>query len=232
MGDSDFPKSALSYFNGGRILLLYDLYQMYSTLAFTKPVDRSVALLGLEKRLGRAFHTSADFGIVGRYFERTLLWQRDKSNQLTRIRYPADQRVPSWSWMSYIGVIEYLHIPFGETTWWQDIKLESRNSSLRPTDPHGVPELKVATARMTVSGIDLQRTIVRDNEDEYIDEASLRCVVVGKGMKKSKTNTESIYYVLVVKPSRDGSDSYERVGIGSLFSHHISTEDKIWTTLR
>ncbi|KAF3025516.1 hypothetical protein E8E14_008557 [Neopestalotiopsis sp. 37M] len=73
MGDSDFPTSALRYFKGGRILLLQRLYEMYSKRAFTKPTDRSVALLGLEKRLARTFQTKAQYGIVEEYMERGLL---------------------------------------------------------------------------------------------------------------------------------------------------------------
>jgi hypothetical protein len=232
MGDSDFPKFALSYFKGGRILLLHRLYQMYSKLAFTNATDRSVALLGLENRLSRTFQTSADYGIVGEYFERTLLWKRESNNQLTRIQFPQDRRVPSWSWMSYIGAIDYLHVPFGETKWCENIESTVCGSSHRPTDTHGAAELKVATMELMASGVDLRTRVIRDNEDELLDEASLRCVVVGEGMGNSKADAERIYYVLVVRPSPQGDDYYERVGVGTLHAHHISIGRKDWKTLR
>ncbi|KXH67560.1 serine/threonine protein kinase [Colletotrichum salicis] len=51
LGDSDFPKSALEYFKGGRIVTFQTLYHMYSRLAFTVPSDRSIGIKGLEERL-------------------------------------------------------------------------------------------------------------------------------------------------------------------------------------
>jgi hypothetical protein len=51
LGDANFPTSAVSHYKDGRQLLIQDLYERYSGLAFTMPADRSIAILGLQERL-------------------------------------------------------------------------------------------------------------------------------------------------------------------------------------
>ncbi|KAI1842797.1 hypothetical protein JX266_010973 [Neoarthrinium moseri] len=214
MGDSNFPDLAFSYFKGGRIVLLHRLYQMYSKLSFTNPTDRSVALLGLEKRLSRTFQTRAEYGIVQEYMERDLLWHRERNGEmLTRIRYPHDRRVPSWSWMAHTGAIEHLSIPFDDTDWCREnIRTSINSGSLREAEAHGGAQLTVAVKRLNASQVDLRTKVIRDNEDESTHEASLRCVVIGIGRTSDEAEDRRIHYVLVVKPSSSGSNSYERVG--------------------
>ncbi|KAI1878296.1 uncharacterized protein JN550_000478 [Neoarthrinium moseri] len=214
MGDSNFPDLAFSYFKGGRIVLLHRLYQMYSKLSFTNPTDRSVALLGLEKRLSRTFQTRAEYGIVQEYMERDLLWHRERNGEmLTRIRYPHDRRVPSWSWMAHTGAIEHLSIPFDDTDWCREnIRTSINSGSLREAEAHGGAQLTVAVKRLNASQVDLRTKVIRDNEDESTHEASLRCVVIGIGRTSDEAEDRRIHYVLVVKPSSSGSNSYERIG--------------------
>lgn len=235
MGDSDFPKSALPYFKGGRIVLWQSLYHMYSKLAFTKAADRSVALLGLEKRLGREFETKAEFGIIEGYLERSLLWQKDKEcRALTRIRYLQGRYVPSWSWMAYVGAIGYLDVPLKETHWCkEDVKNPFDGGSLRQTQARGEAELKAATRGLTIDMVELLKRVVFDDESEMINQDVLKCVVIGHEKVESEAKTGRVHYVLVIKPSPGRLDnSYERVGVGRLLSRHISNDSKVWVTIR
>jgi hypothetical protein len=102
LGDANFPKSALEYYRDGRQLLIQDLYERYSGLAFTKYAYRAVAILGLQKRLARAFRTQAAYGFFAVYFARGLLWKRSDCRRMKRIIQPTGRRVPSWSWFSII----------------------------------------------------------------------------------------------------------------------------------
>jgi hypothetical protein len=235
MGDSDFPKSALPYFKGGRIVLWQSLYHMYSKLAFTEASDRSVGLLGLEKRLGREFQTKAEFGIMEEYLERSLLWQRDKDGRmLTRIRYPQDRDVPSWSWMSYVGAIGYLDVPLKETHWCKgDVKSPFGDGSLRQTQAQGKVELKAVAKGLSITMVELLTRVVFDDESEMINQGVLKCVVIGQEKVESETKPDRIHYVLVIKPSPGRSDnSYERVGVGRLLARHVSNDPKVWVTIR
>ncbi|KAK8086077.1 hypothetical protein PG994_001051 [Apiospora phragmitis] len=121
MGDPQFPESALQYFNAGRIVMFQHVYQTYSKLAFTHWSDRAVALLGLESRLGAAYRTRAEFGVLEEYLQRSLLWKRANTcARLARIAQPPGVRVPSWSWMAYRGEIGYFDIAWDRTDWCGD----------------------------------------------------------------------------------------------------------------
>ncbi|KAI1080445.1 heterokaryon incompatibility protein-domain-containing protein [Whalleya microplaca] len=72
-GDANFPESALKCCRDGRQVLVQDLYERYSGLAFTNRSDRFVAILGLQNRLARALRTKAAFGFFAIYFARGLL---------------------------------------------------------------------------------------------------------------------------------------------------------------
>ncbi|RYP04080.1 hypothetical protein DL765_010313 [Monosporascus sp. GIB2] len=117
LGDANFPESALEYYRDGRQVLVQDLYERYSALAFTTASDRSVAILGLQKRLERAFQTQAAFGLFAVYFGRGLLWQRRDMKPMRRIAWPRGRRVPSWSWFSKEGPIKYMSLQFEKIDW-------------------------------------------------------------------------------------------------------------------
>lgn len=90
---------------------------MYSRLAFTKPTDRSMGIIGIEQRLARTFKTEGDYGIFALYLHRSLMWKREGSDKLVPIEYPSDRTVPSWSWMAYSGPISYVEAPFDRVLW-------------------------------------------------------------------------------------------------------------------
>ncbi len=218
----------MTYFKGGRILFFQTIYERYSRLRFTRHVDRPVAISGLEKRLVRTFETRGGFGVFDLYLERGLLWQRPEDGVLTRIQYPPDRHVPSWSWMAYHGGINYMKIPFDGVVWTKDLKSPFKagtndwdkrhwepDASTRATDLLGVAR------RLSISRVDMLTRLFFDERKEY-DMDTLRCIVVGKEKTEVATG-EPVHWVLVINPIIvvESYELYERVGVGYLLSSHI-----------
>ncbi|GAW14723.1 hypothetical protein ANO14919_041260 [Xylariales sp. No.14919] len=103
------------------------LFQQYSSLLFTNPTDRPIAVSGIQRRLLEAFGTRGGYGVFDEdvktgqlgLLRRSLLWHRavdrEGNSRLSRIEFSAAERpdsaapvVPSWSWMAYTGEISFL----------------------------------------------------------------------------------------------------------------------------
>ncbi|KAL2671302.1 hypothetical protein Neosp_013882 [[Neocosmospora] mangrovei] len=217
--DSDFPKSILKHFKGGRITLFQHLYQTYSRLAFSHVSDRSVAILGLEKRLLNAFHTRGGFGIFEVYLARSLLWCRQNDVFLSRIPSKKSRPLPSWSWMAYQGPINYMEVPFDQVDWTTDYVFPS--DSEIATSARG-PALKALARDLTLTRLDLLQRVKFDQQAE-IQVSDLRGVVLGKD--KRRESREPMHYVLLITLSRDhleGREVYIRVGVAWLLEHNIA----------
>ncbi|RSL60534.1 hypothetical protein CEP53_005420 [Fusarium sp. AF-6] len=91
LGDSNFPHSAEKYVKGLRIEFFQDLYVRYSKLALSFAFDRPIAIKGLENRLLSTFNTTGGYGVLDRYFHRSLLWKRG-GETLRRIPNTRDDR--------------------------------------------------------------------------------------------------------------------------------------------
>ncbi|RTE79083.1 hypothetical protein BHE90_006436 [Fusarium euwallaceae] len=230
LSDSDFPNSILEYYKGGRIVLSQNLFKMYSSLKFTNPSDRSIAISGLEKRLMSAFKTRGGYGIFQAFFERSLLWQRPEPGSLARITYPTDRNVPSWSWMTYEGSITYVDAPFDEVDWTKDYespfktKTERRYWEANGSNP--TPVLKSQSARKFSLSADPKEALERIRFDlkstEYHQLGALRCIIIGK-TKSSVSDDAALHYVLVIAASSPGkTQAYVRAGVGVLLKRHIS----------
>jgi hypothetical protein len=229
LGDANFPKSALEYYRDGRQLLIQDLYERYSGLAFTKYSDRAVAILGLQERLARAFRTHAAYGFFAVYFARGLLWKRSDYRRMKRIIQPTGRRVPSWSWFSKEGAIKYLELKFKEIDWATDdfrspfshqLAPEIEKSSLLKSAGDLVT-LRGLARRITMSKLDMLTYITLDEEREFeVDD--LRCVVIGRDKFESGIENPK-YHVLIVHQIRRTleADMHERVGVASLRPVHV-----------
>ncbi|KAJ9138333.1 Serine/threonine-protein kinase par-4 [Pleurostoma richardsiae] len=129
--DPNSPHIIMSTSQGEKIIRFQNLYKTYSGLAFTKAYDRPIAVDGIQSCLLKAFGTHGGYGIFaekndkGRgpgLLRRSLLWYRppDKK-ELVRIKFPQDHAgvatVPSWSWMAYMGEVDFLQPPFGNINW-------------------------------------------------------------------------------------------------------------------
>ncbi|KAK7949228.1 HET-domain-containing protein [Apiospora aurea] len=245
MGDPQFPDSALQYFDGGRIILFEHVYQMYSQLAFTHWSDRAVALLGLESRLGAAFKTRAEFGVLQEYLRRSLLWKRAQTCQrLAHIEQKPGVHVPSWSWMAYEGAIEYLPIAMGNTDWCEE-NLKNpfeENKSLRQNDDGRAMQIRaIACGTGVIDSVKWNVGVTMDEggSDSHSDK-TLKCIVVGRkrgvgdtsDQKDARLGADSasgdkLSYVLIVKPvPGDTANQYRRVGVGSLLSSQVRRETK------
>ncbi|KAK0370837.1 serine/threonine protein kinase [Colletotrichum limetticola] len=225
LGDSDFPKSALEYFKGGRIMTFQTLYQMYSRLAFTVPSDRSIGIKGLEERLVKDFVTKGGFGIFDEYLQRSLLWQKALDASLDRISYPPGRRVPSWSWMAYQGPIAYLEAPFEHINWTKDIVTPFNTDSGKKThwevsEGSEIPLLRGVASRISLDAIELLKR-VRFDESKLHTIDQLRCIVIGKEKTEGLTREPEHYVLVIVRLSGEQGGRYERVGVGRLLAEHI-----------
>lgn len=225
LGDSDFPKSALEYFKGGRIVTFQTLYQMYSRLAFTVPSDRSIGIKGLEERLVKDFLTKGGFGIFDEYLQRSLLWQKAPDASLDRISYPPDRRVPSWSWMAYEGPITYLEAPFEHINWTKDIVTPFNTDSGKKThwevsEGSKIPLLRGVASRISLDAVELLKRVRFDESKPHtIDH--LRCIIIGKEKTEGLTREPEHYVLVLMRLSGEQGGRYERVGVGRLLAEHI-----------
>ncbi|KAK8078293.1 hypothetical protein PG996_004463 [Apiospora saccharicola] len=234
MGDAQFPDSALRYFKGGRIILFQHVYQSYSRLDFTNWSDRAVALLGLESRLGAAFKTRAEFGVLEEYLRRSLLWKRAAKTcpRLSRIAQPPGVRVPSWSWMAYRGAIDYVDVPLDRTDWCEAnvVNPFEGNRSLRQQSQDGnATQFQAVACGIAVSDkVDWNKAVTMDDGvSGFSDIKSLKCVVVGQERRAEDGKNDRLQYALVVKPLPGESTShYQRVGVGSLLNTQVKKAER------
>ena len=228
LSDADFPHSILQHFKGGRIRLFQILFERYSKLAFTKSTDRSVAISGLEKRLARIFGTQGGYGIFKCFLQRSLIWHRVRDKKMTRIRYPAKRKVPSWSWMAYDGEISYMDIPFGEVEWNDNIY------SSFPDEHHGKSpchrkkttiRLRAVVQEFAIDGAGNKEEFLVFDEQNITDIKALKCVIIGKQKLAVSSNKEK-HYVLILTPRRSKEvwGPHERVGVGWIPERNIHGE--------
>jgi hypothetical protein len=237
LGDANFPKSALEYYRDGRQVLIQDLFERYSGLAFTKSSDRPVAILGLQERLARAFHTQTAYGCFEVFFARGLLWMRRDDRRMKRIALPAGRPVPSWSWFSKEGPIRYMELKFKEIGWATTEDFDTPFSRPLATEHERSSGLGLGGDLMTLRGLARKMTMtpwqklqymVFDQEGDFeIDD--LRCVIIGRDKNKSE---EEKYHVLVIQHVRRvlEVDFYERVGVASLRPVHVEREG-VWVNI-
>ncbi|KAI0490385.1 hypothetical protein F4859DRAFT_520201 [Xylaria cf. heliscus] len=236
LGDARFPDSALKYYRDGRQMLVQDLYERYSRLAFTYSSDRPLAILGLERRLARAFGTRGAYGLFGAYFARLLLWRRSGNRLMTRIdqRFGARHRAPTWSWFSKVGAIDYLDLKFRQIDWAED-DFENplntpKSSSPTAADTGGVAMILRGQARRLIPPEGgLANCIILDEEkEEDVNFNDLKCVVFGRDKDWTKSR-DANYHTLIIR--QVAGNLYERAGVASLKAEYVATEG-CWVTVR
>jgi hypothetical protein len=219
-------------------MLVQDLYERYSGLAFTRIWDRPVAILGLQERLARAFKTQAAYGLFATYFARLLLWKRRDNRRMTRMaqRPGSRHRVPTWSWFSKVGAIKYMELKFQEVDWaTQDfINPFKRSASLSSGAMGAVKDvmlLRGLARKLTMSKLDMLIHIIFDEEQDFGDD-DLTCVVIGRD--KVEIGLQNVkYHVLIIQQviSTTTKDVYERVGVASLKPEHVAGKGQ-WVNVR
>ncbi|KAI0117673.1 hypothetical protein GGR51DRAFT_545666 [Nemania sp. FL0031] len=235
LGDPRFPRSTLAYYRDGRQMLVQDLYERYSGLAFSKEWDRPMAILGLETRLARAFNTQAAHGFFALYFARLLLWKRRNSRWMTRIKQrPGSSHVPTWSWLSKVGAIKYLDLKFQETHWEVS---DFKNPFERPTSPSGatntgktIDAFQGLARRLTMRQLDMLVSVIFDEKQDFnMDE--LRCVFIGRDKIENELKDIKHHVLVIHRIGVPGKAIYERVGVASLKPEHVAGEGS-WVEIR
>ncbi|KAH9895470.1 hypothetical protein F4778DRAFT_794365 [Xylariomycetidae sp. FL2044] len=166
LGDANFPRSALNYYRDGRQLLIQDLYERYSRLAFSKPADRSMAILGLQERLSQSFHTPAAYGCFSAYFARGLLW---KSSEVHFMRSIPDCPVPSWSWFGKQGPIKYMSYQFDWISWTTN-EFENPFRKTKRKDPEDFGKLSILRGhakKLNITKAEMIVLVTFDTTQEY-----------------------------------------------------------------
>jgi hypothetical protein len=221
----------MSATQGEKIIRFQNLYKTYSSLSLTNPFDRPIAVDGLENRLLKAFRARGGFGVFDGEFgllRRSLLWYRPVDKVLTRINYPSSGTAlvpPSWSWMAYIGEIDYLALEFGKVDWkelrspWSlgrsgDVSAKKANTTL-------CGEVRAIKLDIT----DEKNKQLYFDSFEVVDTSVVQCVVLGVEQGIQPLSSKIHYFILVapmISLESDGSKVYERIGAGYLPGRYIS----------
>jgi hypothetical protein len=221
LGDSDFPSYGLQKYKENSIRLVQHLYKTYGGLNLTNTTDRSQALLGLEKRLGRTFQARAEYGTLSVYFERLLLWQRDQPLPLDDIPYLEGQAPPSWSWMSVMGKITYLDVPFGKINWTGDVA-NPFNEYYHKDEVPWDGGLQVKARELAIGEDTLKSRVRTDRIYSKMNPKEFICAVVGTSKLTNDDGTTDQYVLLLRHMSP--LCVYERCGVGILLDIHIQPE--------
>ncbi|KAI0908557.1 heterokaryon incompatibility protein-domain-containing protein [Ustulina deusta] len=232
LGDAKFPDSALEYYRDGRQMLVQDLYERYSGLAFTTDWDRPIAILGLQERLARAFKTQAAFGFFSTYFARLLLWKCRNRLMTCITQQPGSScRVPTWSWFSKVGAIQYLDLKFEQIDWAVTDFSNPFKRSVSSSPDEEKSMLRGCARKLIMTEFDMLVSVTFDESQDF-EVGKLRCVLVGCDRRENAAGRMR-YHVLIIHeisgPSGEGV--YERVGVASLKPTHVAGEG-VWVDIR
>jgi len=241
----------MSASQGEKIIRLHDLFKTYSTLELALASDRPIAIDGIHSRLLGVFGARGGYGVFDKgqkspgLLRRNLLWYRpDEVPTLERIMFPMLQQAPpSWSWMAYMGKIDFLRLEFDKIEWkevhspWStdqtaaqpyghaialrrgsDMALQGR---IRDIDMEGGSDVEMAGK--------LQFDIPSEGGGDKVRK--LQCVVLGV-KKGTEALEERRHYFILVRPtgsSRSSGHDFERVGAGYLPGLYLSaTRQDAW----
>ncbi|KAI0523946.1 hypothetical protein F5B22DRAFT_423512 [Xylaria bambusicola] len=223
LGDPDFPARSLKTLHP--VQTYQQFYERYSLLRFSFATDRLLAFQGLEKRVLLSLKSAGGYGVVERFFHRSLLWRRGPEQTLERIEFPEEQHIPSWSWQAYIGGITYLEMPPDTIAW-------NKNCY---TPRHDFSEL-IAEAwdfdfQAASSDESNNLTVVWD-QGEHGRREDLKCITVGSSKASSdEIGPRSANYLLIVAPSGD-HNIFERLGVGYMDGIEPVSRDKLMIRVR
>jgi hypothetical protein len=197
------------------------------------PHDRSVAILGLQKRLSRAFNTKAAHGLFDAFFARGLLWKRRSWQRMERIAQPSGRRVPSWSSLSKHGSIQYMdatnELRFEKVSWATDDFQNPFAARKELVKDNEIVAFSGRARKILVSKLDMLTNVVFDGDEDFEVE-NLRCVVIGRD-KDDGEQVSPKNHVLVIHQLHDPIGLlWQRVGVASLMSSVID-ETGVWVEI-
>ncbi|KAH7146694.1 heterokaryon incompatibility protein-domain-containing protein [Dactylonectria estremocensis] len=216
--DPNFPHRLSSSGHQLTVDLIQFLFKKYSTSGLTFQTDRDVGIYSLVERMRHALRTEVRYGIVRCFLGSFLLWKRCDEEKTALINY-GDRTVPSWSWMSYPGGIDFI----------SDAKqrlMVPRSADLDFTDDVDTLTVKVRRFRDCRIGQDGKQFFARTAfswtrkvGSLWLDVADRiefkHCVVVGMDDEYRKEESRKTYYILVVR-EKQGGEGYERLGVGKV----------------
>ncbi|KAK0750666.1 heterokaryon incompatibility protein-domain-containing protein [Schizothecium vesticola] len=218
LGDPQFPTLAIAQAATTHTQhhVFQSVFKTYSRLELTRATDRQIAVAGVSQRLAEGMTSLVAFGVFTKfkYLHRSLLWRRAGHVFLHWIRNNTP-KVPTWSWMAFMGAIDYVDCTSTEMEWNPHIRLSIAEETATITAP-----VTTFAAKMlqTPDLLILDYRPRADGED-------LKCVIVGK--EPSGNPDDAVYYVLVVLAAQGGSGTgteYERLGVAALRSTHLALD--------
>lgn len=201
----------------------------YSKLALSVATDRPFAIQGLEARLLSTFNTTGGYGILDCYLHRSLLWKRAGEN-LSRIGATCGEPVPSWSWMSYDGAIDYLSVPGGKVEWSKDVK-SPFSGAPRSSSSCGNAEGRALEAPVRSFVEEPNKELLSLDEPSRVLAQPMECVILGSKISESSRASQTHWVLLVHRISKDATrvQMYERLGVAELDQSYIQFDNAATT---
>jgi hypothetical protein len=115
----EIPRLDLADSQEKRCTMFQEIFSRYSGLELTQVTDRPVAIVGIEHHTMTLYQTISLYGIVEAFLCETLLWYRADAKRLSplvdfnvkvSLWSVRGKKVPSWSWMGYVGQIGYMSV--------------------------------------------------------------------------------------------------------------------------
>ncbi|GAW17562.1 hypothetical protein ANO14919_070200 [Xylariales sp. No.14919] len=203
LADPHFPSKALKAPLVDKISLFRSFYLYYSQVSDVEAIDRWLAFTQIEKRLEAVFQCPSRYGIFeGSLMPYSLLWYR--AYNFVKALDPSTVNIPTWSWLLYKGVIDYITPASGTVAWDTSIQIIQKEIHADIWQFRW-DELSHSTLA--------KHFTIYDRED---DITITWCVKLGEEIQP----TGKIYYAMIVRQV-EGEDTYRRVGAGILSSSHI-----------
>lgn len=219
--DPKFPNRLLKSGSRSTMEFIHFLFENYSKRGLSERTDRAVAISGLETRVAKALRTEKRYGIFRNYLHRNLLWQRSVDQQTERINYKT-QNMPSWSWMAYDGVVQFMDIPFGGVDWINNLRFDKKHKHALIIDIGAFRNCSLQKKERCHAILDSSKTErgwIQYDITGTEDLQAERCVVVGRKLHEDQLK-KTKYYILVVRPTSTNGE-YERVGVGLVQSDYV-----------
>jgi hypothetical protein len=211
----------------------FSLVENYTSRMLTKPDDIFPALSGVVSEVIKLNSDEYIAGLWKSCLHVGLLWQ-SKGVNWGGLPRPTAKRAPSWSWAAVDGPISYLSSSRISHTKvdFSAITIHDAYCTIFGQNPYG--QINKAFIRLTGS---LKKAILDDGDQPEIPGFEIQSPkghLVGTGyldteagpkenifiLKISKSSEENepglFWFVLLLKQVEEGSDCYERVGMGKL----------------
>ncbi|OCK80554.1 HET-domain-containing protein [Lepidopterella palustris CBS 459.81] len=248
ISSSRFPMNSTHLFRDCQCQTFEDIFEKYSCLRLTKSTDRPVAISTMERAMARFYRTQSLFGIVLRFFHKSLLWQ-----PFMRLEQPKFQNIPTSSWMSYDHRIYYGIICMDGLEWNEDVQIVSRtetgtaNRTMRQYILAG-PLVRIHPGCRTERSSHMAWEMKDRNgalvgciiyDQEAINEDKVGCIVIAEGSAGWKEFARVSWredfppgrfsYCLLVEGTRVENvsfETYRRVGIGTIHNGSLLLNER------